>query len=185
MICTLNITTRVARVLVGSLLLLACTARADSFNILITSNGFSPAYLEVPVGATVFWLNQDSVTHSSSCASYPWDLGPIAPGYIVYMDTKKAGTFLYVDDSGQAGSATLVVQGPALSQPVLLQGGYFMFTMNNLVAGETLNVEVSPDLVHWSNVLTRVVTLAPTDSFIDNVPASLSQRFYRISVALP
>src|SRR5512140_773284 len=74
-------------------------ARAASYNISMTDNGFVPDYLEVTVGDRVYWWNEDYVfydPHSTRSYSYPWNSGSVPVGYGVYLDTAQIGTFDYV-----------------------------------------------------------------------------------------
>src|SRR5437588_2884673 len=92
---------------------LAPQARAASYNIYITADGFSPSYLEVTVGDRVYWWNVDYDffdDHSTRSYSYPWNSGPIPVDYGVSLLTAKTGSYDYLDDVSFSGTGTLVIK---------------------------------------------------------------------------
>ncbi len=104
---------------------IAPPAQAASHDIWITADGFSPAYLEVALGDTVYWWNVDYDFfdyHSTRSYTYPWSSGPIDVEYGVSLVAEKTGTYDYVDDWGFSGWGTLVIKpsGPPPPPPVTL-----------------------------------------------------------------
>ena len=78
--------------------------------VTITSAGFQPATLQVKVGDTVTWTNNDSATHTvTSDTSGMFDSGPIAQGATFKFTFSQAGTFTYhsTSDTGWAGTITV------------------------------------------------------------------------------
>jgi plastocyanin len=87
------------------------SARAASYDISMTASGFVPNYLEVTIGDTVNWWNDDYFDdHSTTSYTYPWYSGAVPPGYGVYLVTGKTGTYDYTDDVSLSGSGTLVIK---------------------------------------------------------------------------
>jgi plastocyanin len=78
--------------------------------VTITSAGYQPATLQVKVGDTVTWSNNDSATHTvTSDTAGLFDSGPIAQGATFKFTFSQAGTFLYhsTSDTGWAGMVTV------------------------------------------------------------------------------
>ena len=78
--------------------------------VTITSAGFQPAILQVKVGDTVTWSNNDSATHTvTSDTAGLFDSGPIAQGATFKFTFSQAGTFMYhsTSDTGWAGMITV------------------------------------------------------------------------------
>src|SRR3954471_17312087 len=89
------------------------TVCATDYDISMTADGFVPAYLEVTVGDTVYWWNDDydfGDDHSTHSYTYAWNSGPVRLGFGAYLTMTKVGTFDYVDDVGLSGYGTLVVK---------------------------------------------------------------------------
>jgi plastocyanin len=64
----------------------------------IQDASFSPANINVTQGATVEWVNLDSISHTSTAIySKAWDSGIIPPGGRFVLDTAKLapGTYYY------------------------------------------------------------------------------------------
>src|SRR5579859_4699627 len=83
---------------------LSCVPRivAAEYYVAITEFGpFDPSYLEVHVGDTVWWGNEDyfSYYRTTICSSYPWNSGHIPYGYEVGLTVNKIGTFSYYDST--------------------------------------------------------------------------------------
>ncbi|HUI89348.1 MAG TPA: cupredoxin domain-containing protein [Anaerolineales bacterium] len=87
------------------------TVAAPASNaVSITGAGFQPAQLQVKVGATVTWTNNDSAAHTvTSDTAGAFDSGPINQGATFQFTFSQAGTFTYhsTNDSGWAGTVTV------------------------------------------------------------------------------
>ncbi len=95
------------------LVLASNAAQSADYYISMTADGFVPDYLEVNVGDTVYWVNEDYDYydyHSTHSYTYPWNSGPVPVSYGVYLTVTKTGSFDYVDDYGYTGWGTLVVK---------------------------------------------------------------------------
>jgi plastocyanin len=54
-----------------------------------------PDDVNVAVGATVTWMNTDSVSHTSTSDASGWNSGVLAPGAQFSFAFQTAGTFRY------------------------------------------------------------------------------------------
>jgi plastocyanin len=175
-------------------LFLAPQGHAASYDIYMTEYGFDPAYLEVQVGDTVTWWNDDSWgdPHTTRSYSYPWSSGLVQFGYGVYLTVTRTGTFDYIDEM-TAETGTLVVNPSTppqptpstLSDPKRLPDGRFEFTLNNLTPGTTYIIqastnviEASTNLVVWTNLSTNVAANS-IETYTDEGAAAFRRRFYR------
>jgi len=61
----------------------------------LTTTAYSPNPITVAVGGTVTWLNNDSVTHTSTANGGAWNSGNMAPGASYSTTFPSAGTFQY------------------------------------------------------------------------------------------
>ncbi len=59
------------------------------------NRAFAPAELNVAVGTTVSWMNNDSVPHTSTSDVPGWNSGTVAPGGQFSLAFQAAGTFPY------------------------------------------------------------------------------------------
>lgn len=59
------------------------------------NQAFSPDAVDVAVGTTVTWTNNDSITHTSTSDGAGWDSGAIAPRAQFSRTFQNAGTFPY------------------------------------------------------------------------------------------
>ena len=59
------------------------------------NRAFSPDAVDVAVGTTVTWTNNDSITHTSTSDGAGWDSGAIAPRAQFSMTFQNAGSFPY------------------------------------------------------------------------------------------
>lgn len=166
---------------------LAPQARAANFYVYMDEYGFDPAYLEVLLGDTVYWWNDDSWgdSHTTRSYTYPWSSGLVPWGAGVYLTVTKTGTFPYIDETtGETG--TLVVNPytppqptPAtLSDATRLPDGRFQLTLNNLTPGATYIVQVSTNLTDWSDLSTNIAA-SSTETWTDNGAPTAGLRFYR------
>src|ERR1700737_1497438 len=61
----------------------------------MTTTAFSPNPVNVSVGTTVTWLNNDSTRHTSTADGGAWSSPIIAPGGQFSFTFQSAGTFPY------------------------------------------------------------------------------------------
>jgi plastocyanin len=104
--------------------------QATSFEVIITSSGFSPRTLTIKVGDTVTWVNKDSVPHWPASDVHPTHrLYPgsgiekcgsgeeifdackgLAPGETFSFTFKHKGTWPYHDHLNPGLTGTIIVQ---------------------------------------------------------------------------
>ena len=78
-------------VVTGSSSSVAIPSNAQSLG----DRAFQPDELDVAAGATVTWMNTDSVAHTSTSDAAGWNSGTIAPGGQFSTTFQTAGTFSY------------------------------------------------------------------------------------------
>jgi len=61
----------------------------------LTTNAYAPNPINVSVGGSVTWTNNDNTTHTSTSNAGAWDSGNIAPGARFTMTFPNAGSFPY------------------------------------------------------------------------------------------
>jgi plastocyanin len=165
-------------------------AFAAQHNISMNDNDtFSPADLEVHVGDTVTWVNNDQYDLHDTTSAW-W-----ASGYLDYQQTytvpfPNVGSFPYADSLwGYFGmTGTIVVKStsslpPKLLAPLSYPNGVFQITVTNLTLGTTNIIQASTNFVDWVNLSTNVA-LDTGFQFADLNAASYPRRFYR-AVVLP
>ena len=59
------------------------------------NKAYTPDDVNVAVGATVTWMNTDSVAHTSTSNASGWNSGTLAPGAQFSFAFQTAGTFQY------------------------------------------------------------------------------------------
>jgi plastocyanin len=164
--------------------------RAAEHDVWMLDYGFDPSYLQVQVGDTVWWTNDDDWgdTHSTTSTQSLWDSGPVAWGYSVGLTFTYAGTFPYYCKYCYM-SGTIVVLAPAppprpsLINPIRFPNGDFKFTVTNVVVGKTTIVQASTNLVNWTGLGTNVAA-ATSYPYTNTGAATFPRRFYR-AIALP
>lgn len=177
-----------------AILWLGCAAAeaAKQYTIAMTSEDtFSPNYLQVHVGDTVTWVNQDPYDfHDSSSLGGYWYSGLLDYNQTFSIVPSFTGTFPYEDTTWSAlgMTGTIVVTTatppqPLLQTPVCLPNGDFQCVVSNLVPGTTNIVQASTNCVNWSNVSTNVA-IDYSFQFVDVTAPPFSRRFYR-AVVLP
>ena len=162
-------------------------AGAASFTVNMTTDWtFSPASLQIQVGDTVTWTNEDDLDfHDSYCPSI-WYSGPLDYGQQWSLMFPVAGTFSYEDSRYYiVGMTGMIVVGPLIPQPVLIDAalladGTFQCTVSNLVVGQTNVIQASADLVNWTPIYANVA-FGTSYLFLDN-SAAFNRRFYRAFV---
>jgi len=189
-----------------SVLGLVTGGMAANYTVYMESYGFfgfrfNPNHLEIQVGDTVTWRNEDYTQfgYSGYDATCYWESGILWSTGLLYPGESQPITVHYVDtynyeDSyyGQYGmTGTLVVTSgqPPTVEPVTLlapqwlPSGQFQCVVSNLVVGTNYVMQVSTNLVDWSNLVTNTA-LVSVETFSDNPPAASRLRFYR-SAYLP
>jgi plastocyanin len=78
--------------------------------VTIKDFAFSPATLEVPVGATVTWANQDSTAHTVTADDGSFDSKSLASGQGFSQAFSTAGTFTYHCSIHSSMMATITVK---------------------------------------------------------------------------
>jgi hypothetical protein len=152
--------------------------------------GFDPSYLEIQVGDTVWWTNEDDWgdTHSTTSNQGLWDSGPVPFGYSVYLTFPYAGTYPYYCKYCYM-SGTIVVLAPApppkpsLTSPLRLPTGDFRFTVTNVVVGKSTIIQASTNMVDWSALSTNVASTT-FYHYTNTGAATFPRRCYR-AIALP
>jgi plastocyanin len=61
----------------------------------LTTTAYAPNPVNVAVGATVRWMNNDTTTHTSTANGGAWSSGAIAPGGSFSMTFQSAGAYPY------------------------------------------------------------------------------------------
>jgi plastocyanin len=61
----------------------------------LTTTAYNPNPITMSVGGTVTWMNNDSITHTSTSDGGSWDSGTMAPGASFSHTFQTAGTFQY------------------------------------------------------------------------------------------
>jgi plastocyanin len=86
-----------AFVAVGSRLLTrsAMASSATTASVSIAHFSFDPARLNISVGTTVTWTNNDSVTHTVTADQGAFDSGNLSPGSTFSFTFSQAGSYPY------------------------------------------------------------------------------------------
>ena len=163
-------------------------ALAMDWDVSITDAAFDPDYLDIEVGDTVWWTNDDDFgdPHTSTSDQGSWDTGIIPFGFEISVTFGFAGTFPY-HDTEVGFTGTIVVTQPPPPQPLItnlatLPNGSFKFTVTNVVVGKTNIIQASTNLVNWTNLYTNI---ASSTGFIYTdtaAPNFKRQRLYRVRV---
>jgi plastocyanin len=61
----------------------------------MTTTAYNPNPITVSKGTTLSWVNNDSVTHTSTGDANAWSSGNIAPGGSFNLTVNTTGTFTY------------------------------------------------------------------------------------------
>jgi plastocyanin len=61
----------------------------------LTTTAYAPNPVNVAVGTSVTWINNDTTTHTSTSDGGTWDSGPLAPGRTFRRTFTSVGTFTY------------------------------------------------------------------------------------------
>jgi plastocyanin len=88
---------------------------ATSVSATITSGGFTPNAINVSVGSTVTWMNNDTSAHSVVSDTGAFSSVTIAPGGQYSYTFPSAGTFPYHDSFNTSMVGTVSVAGSSTS----------------------------------------------------------------------
>ena len=129
-------------------------ARAASFGVSITNNGFSPDALTIAVGDAVTWTNGDSTSHQIESTDARFTSPLIEPGESWSFVFKTEGRFTYRDADRRRERGAVTVQGSAstlavtvaASQPTVVYGSTVTLsgTVSTKGSGETVTVYAKP-----------------------------------------
>jgi plastocyanin len=184
-----------------SALSLVTEGMAANYTVYMESYGFlnfrfSPSHLEIQVGDTVTWRNEDYTQwgyygYDATCYSgsqIVWSTGVVDPGESSSITFPYVDTYFYQDSYfGAYGmTGTLVVNSaqPPTLEPVTLLApqwlatGQFQCLVSNLVAGTNYVMQASTNLADWVNLVTNTAA-ASVETFTDNPQAASRVRFYR------
>lgn len=84
---------------------------AMSASAAITGSGFTPNSIDVSVGGSVTWTNNDSAPHSVVADGGQFNSGTISPGAKFSYAFPSAGTFAYHDGANPKMSGMVNVSG--------------------------------------------------------------------------
>src|SRR3954454_16361643 len=84
---------------------------AASSGVTIQNFAFSPATINVSVGDTVTWTNQDPTAHTATGAGGSFDTGPLKKGESGSHTFQSAGSFSYICSIHPNMKGTVVVKG--------------------------------------------------------------------------
>jgi len=145
--------------------LLTATLHSETHYVTVDDSGFSPEVLNINVGDTVFWVNNDEFGSHTSTS----DLSPVAADYwrIILFDFEEAdyntfdnpGPFTYRDEStsltGTINVSSVGTPEITLSAP-RIESGLFLFEATGLTLGNTNVLETSTNLVQWTAIQTNL-----------------------------
>ena len=77
----------------------------------ITGSGFTPGTIDISVGSTVTWMNNDSAPHSVVADGGQFNSGTIAPGGKFSYAFPAAGAFPYHDGANPKMTGMVNVSG--------------------------------------------------------------------------
>lgn len=84
-----------AALLLTLIVLTAGAARAATHEVSISGFAFNPATLNVAIGDTVTWTNEDTASHTATSSSGAFDSGNLANGATFSHTFATAGIFAY------------------------------------------------------------------------------------------
>jgi len=70
-------------------------ATPPQIEVLIDGFAFNPAIYNIPVGSTVVWYNNDSVTHTATARDNSFDSGNLSPGDTFQYTFEQSGELEY------------------------------------------------------------------------------------------
>ncbi len=90
--------------------------QVQTVDVAIRGFAFQPNTITVPVGTTVRWTNQDSVSHTTTSNDRVWDSGTLRQGQSFSFTFTKPGTFPYFCAIHPGMTGTVVVTGTAAEE---------------------------------------------------------------------
>jgi plastocyanin len=145
--------TRVALAALLLALLALAPARAATFTVSITKNGFTPSAVTVAPNDTVTWTNNDTATHQVESKTANFKSPLLQPGQSYSFVFKTAGKFNYTDliVKRLKGSVTVKVGGAVTvtqqaAPTLIVYGGSVTLSgaVSSKQAGQTVNVFAKP-----------------------------------------
>jgi plastocyanin len=118
----------------GAIGVAAPATQAQTLGVSIYSYAFHPSVLNVPVGATVTWTNNDPVAHTVTSDSGLWNSGPISPGGTFSYTFTTPGTYTYHCMIHPYMTGEIVVGGAPATSPTVT------VTPSTVAAGSTATV---------------------------------------------
>ena len=89
-------------------LLIAAPAFAADHVVTIKGMKFAPAELQVAVGDTVTFTNEDAAPHTATASDGSFDTGRLSRGQSATVTIESAGTFAYICTIHPAMKGTIV-----------------------------------------------------------------------------
>jgi hypothetical protein len=175
------------RLLAATLTVAVVQLQAMTHYISVSESGFAPATLNINVGDTVVWVNDDEIFSHTTTS----DLGIFDPDYwngvLVEFESSfsqtfnNVGTFTYHDQL-DIGTGTITVSAPSATPIITLESprltdGQFLFEATGLTVGKTNVLLSSTNLTSWTAITTNVAT-ASSITFTN--AASLGQCFFQV-----
>ena len=163
-----------------------CPLAAADFFVDVLNSSFSPSSLQITVGDTVIWTNQDDNdgSHTVTSNTGAWIVGLMVGTGDQFSHTfPSVGPFPYHDDI-DAFTGTITVVATVPNDPITISspkrvGSQFQFDISGLVIGRTNIIEASTNLTTWFPLVTNVATSA-TSSYTNSQVASFGTRFFRV-----
>ena len=93
------------------------TPTATSVSASIAGGAFTPNPINISVGSSVTWTNNDTGTHGIVADNGAFNSGPIAAGARFSYTFPTAGTFTYHDSSNAGMVGTVTVSGSSMPSP--------------------------------------------------------------------
>ena len=95
---------------------LAATSVAGD-DVVSPISGFAFGAIEVPIGATVTWRNDDEPRHTVTATDQAFSSGPLASGATFTQRFTTAGTFTYVCELHRSMTGKVVVNDAGSASP--------------------------------------------------------------------
>ncbi|HKH91912.1 MAG TPA: cupredoxin family copper-binding protein [Gemmatimonadaceae bacterium] len=105
-----RLTTPLAALVAAIAIVLGCSPRPTTREVVIRSFAFSPATDTVQAGDTVHWINQDVVPHTATSRIGGFDSGTLEAGQDWRYVARTPGTFAYECTLHPTMRGTLVVR---------------------------------------------------------------------------